>query len=255
MLTGIDHVILAVRDPDGAAQALEDELGLRSGPGGRHAAHGTHNRLCWLGDSYLELMGVFDAAIASASWWGAYVSRLLDERGEGYAGVVLASDDLAADASRLAGAGSALGEPQPGERARPDGDVVRWRAALPARPDPDLGLAFLIEHEQTAAEWRPADRLARATQLHPLGTTVALRRLELPVADVRSATMRIHRDLGVAFRPSLGGGGARDGAVGRQTLRLLRATEERPLVVLEGGSRPVEARLLGCAWQLVPRTA
>ena len=129
MLTGIDHLILAVDSPDDAAATVEQQLGLRSTGGGRHDALGTHNRLIWLGDSYLELMGVFDEDLAARSWWGSYVRRLLADRGVGLAGVVLASDDLAADVVGLRAGGSSLGEPQPGQRSRPDGRLVRWQAA------------------------------------------------------------------------------------------------------------------------------
>ncbi|HWH36988.1 MAG TPA: VOC family protein [Candidatus Limnocylindrales bacterium] len=251
MLTGIDHVILAVDSPDAAAAEVEKQLGLRSTGGGRHDAHGTHNRLIWLGDSYLELMGVFDDDLAARSWWGSYVRQLLADRGAGLAGVVLASDDLVADVAGLRAGGSSLGEPQPGQRSRPDGRLVRWQAALPERPDSDLGLAFLIEHDTSAAEWTPDERSARATEIHPMGTAARLLRMEVPVSDVRAAQMRIHRGLGVAFRPSLSGGGARDGSIGRQVLRLLRVGS-RPLIAIGGGRAERELELLGCRWLIAP---
>jgi hypothetical protein len=133
--------------------------------------------------------------------------------------------------------------------------VVRWSIARPPDVDPELGLTFLIEHDTTAAEWRPADREARARQVHPLGGPVRLARVELPVTDMRRSTMRLHRDLGVAFRPSLAGGGARDGTVGDHTLRLLRAGPGRlPTVVLRGGPHGREVELLGCRFRIEPAT-
>ena len=65
VLLGIDHVVLAVDDPDAAAAELEAKLGLAATGGGRHEALGTFNRLVWLGDSYLELIGVFDRELAA----------------------------------------------------------------------------------------------------------------------------------------------------------------------------------------------
>jgi hypothetical protein len=251
MLTAIDHCIVATPDPDRAAAELEHMLGLRAGGGGRHEAQGTFNRLIWLGDSYIELMGVFDRRLAAESWWGSHIGRLLDEGPAAYAGLALASDELAADVSVLRGQGAPIGDPSPGERHRPDGEVVRWSIARPPDVDQELGLTFLIEHDTTAAEWRPADRAARAREVHPLGGPVRLARVELPVADMRRSTMRLHHDLGVAFRPSLAGGGARDGTVGSQTLRLVRAAPGRlPTVVLHGGTQTREADLLGCRFTI-----
>lgn len=256
MLGGLDHLIIACADPDEAAGELEQRLGLRATGGGRHAAHGTFNRLVWLGDSYLELMGVFDRALATDSWLGRPVSRMLDEGPAAMAGMALASDDLATDVERLRAQGSPIGEPTAGERLRADGDVVRWSSARPPGIDAELGLLFLIEHDTGAAEWRPADRAARAEEVHPLGTPVRLALVEAPVSDIRAATMRLHRDFGVAFRPSLAGSGARDGALGSQTLRLVRrAAGSLPMILLRGGRQRREVEMLGVRFVLEPSAA
>ena len=60
MLLGIDHLVIAVPDPDAAAADLEAALGLAATGGGRHERAGTFNRLIFLGDAYLELIGVWD---------------------------------------------------------------------------------------------------------------------------------------------------------------------------------------------------
>src|SRR3954468_15633433 len=152
MPSAIDHVIVAVADPDAAAAELEATLGIRASGGGRHDAHGTFNRLIWLGDSYLELMGVFDEALAAESWWGRHVRSILDRTKGALAGAPLAVSDLAADVTRLREHGSTLLDPMPGERRRPDGQLVRWSIGRLPSPDPDLGLLFLIEHDPTGAE-------------------------------------------------------------------------------------------------------
>ena len=51
MFIGIDHLVIAVADPDYAATQLELEVGLKATGGGRHKTLGTFNRLVWLGDS------------------------------------------------------------------------------------------------------------------------------------------------------------------------------------------------------------
>lgn len=254
MLTGLDHLIVAVRDPDRAAEALEQALGLRAGPGGRHEAHGTFNRLIWLGDSYVELMGVFDERLASESWWGKHAIAVLDAGG-GMMGLALASDDASADAALLRSGGSTLRSAEEGERRRPDGGAVRWQLARPPSADPDLGLVFLITHDQDAAEWTAGERAVRAAAVHPLGTPARLERAQVRVGDIRAATTRIHRELGLAFRPSLAGGGARDAAVGAQTLRLVASRAQRePEITLRGGTEPRRANVLGCRWLIEPST-
>lgn len=249
MIVGLDHVIVACADPDSAAAQLEGELGLRATGGGRHEAHGTFNRLIWLGDSYVELMGVFDADLAADSWWGSHMTRLLAVAPAAYAGMALATDDLSADATRLRELGSPISDPIAGDRARVDGDVVRWRIGRLPKLDSDLGLVFLIEHDVSAAEWRPADREARAREVHPNGTAGRLARVELPVSDVRSTTLRLLRDLGLQFRPSLAGRGARDTTIGAQTLRL--TIGGLPTIVLVAGTARRQEELLGCRWELM----
>ncbi|HEY6569195.1 MAG TPA: VOC family protein, partial [Candidatus Limnocylindrales bacterium] len=130
MLLGIDHLVIAVRDPDAAAAALERDLGIAFNGGGRHAAWGTFNRLAFFGDTYLELIAVFDRRLAGSPT-GSAVARaslaVLDAGGEGLASFALASDDIGGDVARLRASGSSIGPPIEGSRARPDGEVVRWR--------------------------------------------------------------------------------------------------------------------------------
>jgi hypothetical protein len=249
VLTRIDHLIVAAEDPAAAALEIEEGLGLAASGGGRHDAHGTHNRLIWLGDSYLELMGVFDERLATESWWGRHMmARLAD--GGGYAGIALATDDLEGDVAGLRALGSPISGPAAGERIRPDGDVVRWSIGRLPAADPELGLVFLIQHDLASAEWRPGDRAARAQQLHPLGGPASLARVELPVADVTRASTWLLRSLGLQFRPSLAGGGARDTSIGPQTLRLRRGG--RPTVVVRGGNGAREHIATGCRWVVQP---
>ena len=260
MLIGIDHVLIACPDPVTAAGQLEVALGIRASAGGRHEAHGTLNSLIWLGDSYIELMAVFDADLASRSWWGRHALSVIAHGAQsgddgGYMGVVVASDNIVADAAALRARGSVLGPPEAGERRRPDGRVVRWQLAHADAPDPDLGLLFMIEHDSSAAEWTAVERAERAAMVHPLGTAARLERVELPVVSTHRATMRVHRDVGLGFRPSLAGGGARDTSVGRQTLRLFpAATGDPPRVVVRGGSEGRDVKLLGCRWSIEPVT-
>ena len=251
VLTGIDHVIFAVADPDAAARQLEATLGLAVTGGGRHEAHGTYNRLVWLGDSYVELMGVFDETLAANSWWGGHMQAVLARGTDAQVGLFSRQTDLDATLMRLHAQRSALGEPVAGERRRPDGAVVRWRSARLPAPDPELGLVFVIEHDPSGAEWSEGDRAARAQIEMPGLGRVMLVRVELAVPDVARASMRLLRDFGIQFRPSLAGGGARDASLGAQTLRLVPLARGGRTAVVLRASALAEARratLFGCDW-------
>jgi len=253
MFLGIDHLVIAVADPDDAAAQLEADVGLEATGGGRHDGLGTFNRLVWLGDTYLELIGVFNRALAEWSWLGPPVLRMLDEGG-GFATWAIATDALVADLAGLRDTGSDLGDPVAGERRRADGAVVRWRLAAPRLLGPSEP-PFLIEHDPASAEWTPADRAARRTQEHVIGGPVRLEVLELPVDDVNGTIQRFLLTTGLRFRPSLAGGGARDSNVGGQLVRLRPRRREFGSAVVHLAATVADERaieLLGCRWVVRP---
>src|SRR5262247_3522127 len=54
----LDHIVYAVPDLAKAVSDLEQRLGVRATPGGKHTGLGTHNALLSLSeDSYLEIIG------------------------------------------------------------------------------------------------------------------------------------------------------------------------------------------------------
>ncbi|HXU85465.1 MAG TPA: VOC family protein [Verrucomicrobiae bacterium] len=198
MLIGIDHVVLAVDDPDAAAATLERRLGLAATGGGRHAAYGTVNRLVWLGDAFLELIGVVDAGVARGSWLGRSVLDSL-EGGGGLVTWAIAVDDLD-DALRWAPPKGGLLGPADGERRRPDGRIVRWRSARPAEVSPTA--PFLIEHDLHAAEWSAPEREARQAERHPLGGRARLASLEVETPSPAVAAGRLRSLLAAAVEPA-----------------------------------------------------
>jgi hypothetical protein len=253
VLLGIDHVVFALPDLDAATDALRTAVGLAAGGGGRHLALGTENRLAWLGDAYIELVAVADQALAGQSWLGAPALEAL-QRGGGLISWAVATDAIDEDVAALRAAGAAFEEPIPGERLRPDGSIVRWRVAR-AGPLGPSEPPFLIEHDPTSAEWTAADRAARDAQEHPLGRPVRLEVLELPATNMSLAIQRLSRTLGLRFRPSLMGGGARDANLGPHTVRLRPARGQAPSPAIElsspaGDGRVVE--MLGCRWSVRP---
>ncbi len=200
MIRGIDHLVIACADPDAAAAALQSQLGILATGGGRHERFGTRNRIAWLADgSYLELIGIMDPALVGSTPVGQAVRRVLDERGGGLATYALAVDDLEAEGAGLRATGSSFGLAQYGSRRRDDGELVEWWAAFPDTNLGPTGVPFLIEHAYTGAEWGPAALDERARYSHPIGSPVALARLDIAAAEPTTAAAMLHAELGVDF--------------------------------------------------------
>ena len=199
MIRGIDHLVIAVADPDAAASELERTLGIACTSGGRHSGAGTFNRLAWLSDgAYLELIGVDDRGAAAANPVGAAALAILDGPGAGLAAYALADDQLEHTVAELQANGSRIGAPIAGSRRRPDDELVEWVVAFPARLGPD-GLPFLIRHVAAGAEWSPEAQAARAAAPPPIGSPVSLVRLDLATADPSLAAADHAQQLGLAF--------------------------------------------------------
>lgn len=122
MITGIDHIVIAVRDL-GRAAADFSEAGFTVTPGGEHAGGLTHNALIALCDgSYFELIAWKRPDTSGENaWW----RRL--QAGEGFVDYALRADDLDAEVTRLREAGLDVPDPVAGGRTRPDGQRVEWR--------------------------------------------------------------------------------------------------------------------------------
>jgi hypothetical protein len=246
MLLGIDHLVIAVPDPDAAAAQLEAALGLAATGGGRHAA-GTHNRLVFLGDAYLELIATWDRGLALAHPIGAAVVRALDAGERGLVAWALATDGVRREVAALRAGGSAIGEAIPGARARPDGAVVAWQCAFPpvvARDEPP----FLIEHELAGPEWGDEARRARARFVHPFGGTARLVGLELAVSDPAAVAAAYERTVGMALPPGPGAvPGEREGLVGEHRVRLVPAAAALGTGVPRTGAPPARVGIAGTA--------
>lgn len=182
MLIGIDHVLIAVEDLDIAVETYE-RLGFQVLRGGKHPNMGTHNALVPLADgTYLELIGVWDRELAAQA--APFVLAAL-ERENRLARFVLASDNLDADVIAIRARGFDIGDAQAGERERPDGQKVAWRAAFPA----DARFPFVMQ-DVTPRELRvPAPT-------HGIGQNVRMGDVNVGVVDLKSAYEQYQKLLG-----------------------------------------------------------
>ncbi len=192
--------------------------------------------MIWLGDAYLELVGVFDAQLASRSWLGRPVLATL-ERGGGLVTWAIAVSSLD-DALRWAPPDADLVGPIDGERLRDDRQVVRWRLARPDTVAPTA--PFLIEHDVTAAEWTPAERDARRDEQHPLGGRARLAGLEVETASPAVAAGRIRRLLAASVEPA--GRATVRVRLGQQEVRFTATPPRSPAVVDVLADVPLRAR-------------
>ena len=252
-ILGIDHLVIAVRDPDAAAAALERELGLAFTGGGRHTTAGTWNRLAFLGDAYLELIGVFNRELVLANGdfaVGRAALEQLDAGREGLATWAVAVDDCAAEVAQLRAHGSTIGDLVAGARIRPDDETVHWVTAFPALGPEEP--PFLIEHEMTGAEWGPAALDQRRAFRHPGLGAARIGRMVLPVADPAAYARKSEAAVGVRFRADLSGWTA---FCGSDAVHLHATASGIPMVQLvtpELGTAPRSTERNGVEWFVSP---
>lgn len=199
MIRGIDHLVVVCADPDAAATELETSLGLAVTGGGRHPGSGSFNRIAWFADgSYLELIGIDDAAAARTNPVGAAAVAVAESAGEGLATWALRVDDLELTVGSLPE--GAFGAVRHGSRTRPDGETVEWWTAVPDAPLSPEGIPFLIQHAYVGAEWSHDALADRATFRHPIGSPVGLARLDLAAADPPARAAAFNEHLGIDVR-------------------------------------------------------
>lgn len=158
MPIALDHIVQTVADLEAACAGLES-IGLRTVPGGRHAHWGTHNALCHLGLTYIELLAIEDRAVAEGSTFGRAVIAE-EARGDGIWRLAMRTGDIMAVVGKARAAGIRCNGPVPGYRERPDGSVLRWSLAFLEMPDADFVPPMLIDWHETD-RLRMADLVAR----------------------------------------------------------------------------------------------
>ena len=177
MITGIDHIVIAVHSLS-AAMATYQKLGFTVIDGGRHP-YGSHNALIGFADgSYIELLAFYEDSPAHP-WWD-----LLHERGGGLVDFCMATDAIRDDWRVLKDAGAEVDTLAEGGRARPDGYQVRWINNKVGGAWQGL-IPFLIEDVTPRHERLPAETD------HPNGVSgIHTLRLAAPDTEATVAVMR-----------------------------------------------------------------
>jgi hypothetical protein len=168
MSRGLDHIVHAVRDLDGAA-ALYRRLGFTVGARNRHP-WGTHNHIVQLPGFFVELLTVAEpeklGSEAFAALFGTFNQTFLRSR-EGLSFLMLESHDAQADARDFDAAGIAVSQALQFERegSRPDGSKLKVGFSLAFARDaraPAIGFA-------TCRQRHPENFWNRSLQQHANG--------------------------------------------------------------------------------------
>ena len=161
----LDHVLIAVAELRAAGLEIEERYGLTSVEGGHHPAWGTANRIVPLGDSYLELIAVVDAAKAGQSSIGRWVASAVSS--------TLRPLGWAVRTSQLDEVAQRLGlSVHGGSRTTPGGDEVQWRSAGIDLAAAEPSLPFFIE-------WGPSTHLPGRAEIHHCAGAAKIARLVL----------------------------------------------------------------------------
>jgi hypothetical protein len=160
MPRGLDHIVHAVHDLDGAAE-LYRRLGFTVGARNRHS-WGTHNHLVQLPGFFVEVLTVAEPEKLATDGFSTHFGRFNQSflaRQQGLSLLMLESTDAVADAAAFRSAGIAISEALKFEREgrRPDGSPVKLGFSLAFARDDKAATGFAI-CQQHAPEnfWNPA---------------------------------------------------------------------------------------------------
>jgi len=168
MNTPIDHLVYATPDLETGIRMLEERLGCRSTPGGRHPDWGTRNALFGLGPAaYLEVIGP-DPDLPAPTQGRPFGIDALE--GPRFVTWALKAPRLEEQVRQAAALGLILGPIREGRRRREDGSLLTWRLTDPYTVHADGLVPFLIDWEDSAHPARHLPQIGRLQHLrleHP----------------------------------------------------------------------------------------
>jgi hypothetical protein len=140
---GLDHIILGCKDLDAGIAFMQEKSGYRAAFGGSHPGRGTRNALLSLGNSrYLEILAP-DPEQPTLAWH----SEILELDAPLLIGWAIRQKNIESRVTCLRNRGIECIGPVAGSRARPDGEILRWKTVT--RVDDNHGLLpFYIEWDE-----------------------------------------------------------------------------------------------------------
>ena len=208
----LDHLVVAVRDLDRAAESYVRLLGRAPSWRGRHPQYGTANVLFRLDNGYLELLAPTDDGVDDSPWLRALRERL-DTAGEGLYAIALGTEEIDSAVACARERGLEVLDPADGDGVDLDSGARReWRnARIASATTRGIG-TFLIQHRS------PPDALPVARPCAENGVVVGFDHIVIASSQL-PATLRVWQEaLGLDRRLTV------DGPNGRQ-LHFLRLGE------------------------------
>ena len=142
MISTLDHLIIAVKDLDQAEKNYKKILGTNPVWRGRHKSLGTANSIFNFKNTYLELLTSDGEGLGAE-----LVKNLIQENGEGLAGIVFGVDDILQTVQQLKQEGYQISDPAEGEGSDDETNKVRKWENLFLPPELTRGLfSFIIQH-------------------------------------------------------------------------------------------------------------
>ena len=142
MISTLDHLIIAVKDLDQAEKNYKKILGTNPVWKGRHKSLGTANSIFNFKNTYLELLTSDGEGLGAE-----LVKNLIQENGEGLAGIVFGVDDMLQTVQHLKQEGYQISDPAEGEGSDNETNKVRKWHNLFLPPELTRGLfSFIIQH-------------------------------------------------------------------------------------------------------------
>ncbi|MCG1027310.1 VOC family protein [Virgibacillus halodenitrificans] len=144
-MLGIDHIVIAAKDPAQSAQLFGETYNCKIVKGGRHENWGTFNYLAYFrNDCYIEWLGIFNEEIADQSD-NPLIKQLVvafEENREGPIQYALRTEQMNPLIERLTKLDYSFAGPIAGEREKPDGTNLQWRMLF---PESESVFPFIIE--------------------------------------------------------------------------------------------------------------
>jgi hypothetical protein len=174
----VDHLLLGVPNLEAGIAWIEERTGVKAALGGRHPGLGTHNALLSLGhQQYLEIIAPDPTQLTIAPQF-AFLNQVSEPRLLTWAAV---TKDIHAIAARAHAAGFVLSGPNPGSRARLDGQMLYWKTLF-LETGMGLQIPFFIEWD--AASLHPS-------QDSPAGGTLQSFEMTAPQPGPLRAALRL----------------------------------------------------------------